>query len=68
VITSGCGTSIDHAALAVGWGFSSISGNYWIVQNTWGATWGENGYVLIGMNTSAAGMCGINQYVYYPLI
>jgi len=68
VITKNCGTFVDHAILAVGWGNDPTYGNYWIVENSWGSSWGANGYVLIGMSdTSTAGICGINQYVYYPL-
>lgn len=68
VITANCGTAVDHAILAVGWGRHPIYGNYWIVENSWGTSWGENGYVLIGMSdTVSAGICGINQDVYYPL-
>jgi len=68
VITAGCGSQIDHAILAVGWGNDPVYGNYWIVENSWGTDWGMNGYVLIGMSdTVGAGICGINQYVYYPL-
>jgi len=68
VITADCGARIDHAILAVGWGNDPVYGNYWIVENSWGTGWGMNGYVLIGMsNTVGAGICGINQDVYYPL-
>jgi C1A family cysteine protease len=65
VITSaGCGTNIDHAVAAVGY---NMSGNYWIVRNSWGTSWGQAGYVWIGM-ASGAGICGINQYVAYPTV
>ena len=68
IITDGCGTTVGHGILAVGWGNDPVHGNYWIVENSWGSSWGDNGYVLIGMSdTVGAGICGINQDVYYPL-
>jgi cathepsin L len=39
-------------------------GGYYIVRNSWGAGWGNQGYVNIGMADSP-GICGINQYVAY---
>jgi hypothetical protein len=60
VITSSkCGTSLDHAVIVTGY-VTSTSPNYWIVRNSWGASWGEEGYVNIGMS-SGAGICGINS-------
>jgi len=53
-----CGDSIDHAIQLVG--FSPNSGGYWIVRNSWGADWGENGYIYLqyGQDT-----CGITYEV-----
>jgi KDEL-tailed cysteine endopeptidase len=63
ILTSAaCGTNIDHAVVAVGYG-----ANYYIVRNSWGTGWGESGYVRIGM-TEGLGTCGINQYVFYPTV
>lgn len=42
-IYSGNGTSVTHAVLLVG--VDSCSN--WIIQNSWGATWGENGYARL---------------------
>jgi C1A family cysteine protease len=53
-----CGYSIDHAIQLVG--YNSGSGGYWIVRNSWGASWGESGYIYLqyGQNT-----CGITTEV-----
>ena len=62
-----CPTSIDHAIVAVGYGYEGDQG-YYIVRNSWGTGWGEDGYIKIGMQDGSVGICGINQYVYFPVI
>merc|ERR1712146_511207 len=37
VVTSGCGDSLDHAILIVGFDLTQEGSNYWIVKNSWGA-------------------------------
>jgi C1A family cysteine protease len=55
---SQCGLSIDHAIQLTG--YSPNQGGYWIVRNSWGASWGENGFIYLqwGQNT-----CGITSEV-----
>jgi len=68
---SHCPTRIDHAIVAVGWGMTDDGTQYYIVRNSWGESWGENGYVNIeAVDTSGRnlGVCGINQYVFYPTL
>ena len=64
--SSGCPTNIDHAILAVGYGEEN-GVQYYIVRNSWGTGWGESGYVRI-QTSSGRGVCGINQYVFYPTL
>jgi len=58
-----CGTQLDHGVLAVGYTASdnSLYPNAFIVKNSWGPTWGVQGYVYISTDTqySRAGICGI---------
>lgn len=62
----GCPANIDHAISAVGWGVEGKQ-NYYIVRNSWGSSWGEDGYVRIQLS-DGEGVCGINQYVYQPTL
>ena len=52
VLTSAvaCGTRVDHAVTAVGYGTDPDFGPFYLVRNSWGTTWGENGYVRIGIS------------------
>ena len=60
ITSSDCGTTLDHGVLVVGYG-NDGGQDYWHVKNSWGADWGENGYVRIGrsVNTNDDGVCGI---------
>jgi len=59
-----CGTNLDHGVLAVGYGTTGGQG-YWIVKNSWGTSWGDQGYLKIARSTGD-GICGINLDNCYP--
>merc|ERR1711965_230601 len=55
-----CGTNLDHGVLAVGYG-----SNYFLVKNSWGASWGESGYLQISTDGNT---CGIHSEAVYPTV
>ncbi len=70
VVTDSCGLNLDHGVLIVGYGTDPSSGDYWKVKNSWGADWGEQGYIRIGRGAkfSPAGECGIQMVPSYPVV
>lgn len=52
-----CTHKLNHAILVVGYGHDSASGlDYWLIKNSWGTSWGENGFLKLKRGT---GHCGI---------
>ncbi|XP_042006198.1 zingipain-2-like isoform X1 [Salvia splendens] len=68
VFTGECGTQMNHAVAVVGYGESSDGIKYWLVKNSWGAEWGEDGYVKIQRESgNVEGLCGIAKWATYPV-
>jgi len=63
--SASCGTQLDHAVTAIGWGTDG-SQAYYMVRNSWGASWGEKGYIKIATQANGKGVCGIQQISVFP--
>lgn len=49
-VFNNCAASINHAVLLVG-----VTGSYWKIKNSWGAGWGEHGYIRLSLGNT----CGV---------
>ena len=52
-----CESYLNHGALAVGY-----TADYWIIKNSWGVSWGENGYIKLKKGNT----CGVLNTASYP--
>ncbi|KAH8336330.1 hypothetical protein KR059_001797 [Drosophila kikkawai] len=57
---------LTHSMLLVGFGTDPIRGDYWLIKNSQGTSWGEEGYLRLARN--AGNMCGVASLAQYPVI
>eukprot|EP01034_Spumella_vulgaris_P033468 gene33468-41297_t len=67
VFTGKCGTKLDHGVLATGYG-TQDGLPYYNVKNSWGASWGEKGYIKLGKGSAyqKEGQCGMLSQASFP--
>ncbi|KAG2458282.1 CATL1 protein, partial [Polypterus senegalus] len=58
-------TKLNHAVLLIGYG-SEAGQDFWVIKNSWGTQWGENGYMRMARTTT--NYCGIASYTLFPVM
>jgi len=69
VLTTACGNALDHCVQITGYGqkagWDTFNYDVWFVRNSWGADWGESGYIWIQRGSD---LCGIADEVTLPIV
>merc|ERR1711896_118193 len=60
VVTGQCRGGINHAVIAVGYGTDGL--DYFKIRNSWGTSWGEQGYIRLSQNGGSQGTACLLQY------
>ena len=66
IFTGVCGNKLDHGVLLVGYG-----PDYYLVKNSWGLSWGDGGYIKLGLGpefNNGDGQCGMLLQGSYPKV
>eukprot|EP01024_Parvocaulis_polyphysoides_P036273 TRINITY_DN32262_c0_g1_i8.p3 TRINITY_DN32262_c0_g1~~TRINITY_DN32262_c0_g1_i8.p3 ORF type:complete len:249 (-),score=37.12 TRINITY_DN32262_c0_g1_i8:381-1127(-) len=67
VLDNKCCKGLNHGVLVVGYADQGPEAPYWIVKNSWGSSWGEEGYLRMRKDVGGSGQCGIAMNASYPI-
>jgi C1A family cysteine protease len=70
VFSASCGVNLDHGVLVVGYG-NENNLDYYLVKNSWGTSWGDDGYIKLGRGkqyNNGDGQCGLLLQGSYPVL
>lgn len=68
VFTGECATRTNHAVNIIGYGKNSNRIKYWLVKNSWGTNWGEDGFGMVQRESgNVEGLCGLAKRPSYPV-
>ncbi|KAK1678416.1 hypothetical protein QYE76_039264 [Lolium multiflorum] len=67
VLSGDCGTDLDHGVTVVGYGVADDGKKFWVIKNSWGTSWGEDGYIRMERDIAdKQGLCGLAMQPSYP--
>lgn len=58
--------NINHLVYVVGWGTNTDGSNYWIIKNSWGTFWAEDGFIRINSDCSGLNSIDTDYIAPYP--
>jgi len=67
VFTAACAND-NHAVILAGLGTDPTYGDYWIVRNSWGLTFGEAGYIKVKINPANKNSCFVDNELFVPVV
>lgn len=50
---------VNHAVVLVGYGTDEELGDFWLIRNSWGTGYGENGYIRLARESEVT--CGVDS-------
>jgi len=69
VVSHFCGNDLDHCVMITGFEdyttWDGVVKKIWLIRNSWGADWGEDGYIYV---ERGGDLCGVGDEVTVPIV